>query len=874
MSNIKFTFEFPWVFVLLIPAIILSLIPYLKLNKNRRRTRNRITSMVLHFIVLFLITLVFADFRINKEDSIKNEKTILLVDVSSSSSNSKEKIDEYIEDILLNDEFNTKVGIVVFANECEYVSEISTNNDKVLRDYLNYDIKVRQDATNIEDALYFTQNILGEDGGRIIVLTDGIETDGDALLASSKLSQENIRIDAVYFDNEPLVHEVQVDNLEVNDQVVLDKETTINAYISSSYNALVTIKLYDNDKLIGEKETFIRDNELIVPFKHTFKDDGEHELYVTITTEKDTYSENNFFYSFVNITLNTKILIIDGTGTESNKLHNLINKDYEVTVVDSQFINNDLSYLLKYNEVIMMNCSMGILPKGFDKTINEYVKAGGNLFTTGGENTYYYGNMKDTLIEEVLPINIEKDNETPVGIMFVVDASGSMDYTMTGSTKIKMDVAKDALVEGVKAMRDSDYAGIISFNSKATVEIPMTPITKEKDIINAINSINTETGTYYVPGLKTANNELISFDNTDIKHVIFVSDGAPSDTGYKNYITSMYGKGITTSTIAIGSDLDAGELQSMANLGGGNFYSVINATQLKDIMIEEIKSLQSDYLNIKDTPVRIKSSVSVMQGITSLPNISGYIGCSYKDKATLVLQAENDPLYVQWTYEENRTKCGKVGSFMSDLSGNWSSKFFSDERGVKFIKNVIDYLITSTTTRLDMTVQFKRDNFTNIIEIATPSIGSYGKIKAKITYPDETIKEVELMQTSANVYTAEIPNYGMEGLYKIDITKSIGTKVTKVSSFTVFSYSQEYDAFYDSKENFKFIEQMVEKSKGSIYTSEDMIFSNEVNYNDEIINPQITILIIALTLFLLDIVVRKFNFKWPHELFKRKEKEA
>ena len=52
-----------------------------------------------------------------------------------------------------------------------------------------------------------------------------------------------------------------------------------------------------------------------------------------------------------------------------------------------------------------------------------------------------------------------------------------------------------------------------------------------------------------------------------------------------------------------------------------------------------------------------------------------------------------------------------------------------------------------------------------------------------------------------------------------------------------------------------------------------MIFSNEVNYNDEIINPQITILIIALTIFLLDIIVRKFNFKWPHELFKRKEKE-
>ncbi|MBO5194041.1 MAG: hypothetical protein J6B62_04015, partial [Bacteroidales bacterium] len=72
----------------------------------------------------------------------------------------------------------------------------------------------------------------------------------------------------------------------------------------------------------------------------------------------------------------------------------------------------------------------------------------------------------------------------------------------------------------------------------------------------------------------------------------------------------------------------------------------------------------------------------------------------------------------------------------------------------------------------------------------------------------------------------------------------------------------EYDAFYDNDENYEFINKLCKNSKGIVYTLDDDIFSNEIMLRTEIINPQIMLLTIALLLFLLDIIVRKFNFKW------------
>ena len=54
MSNFRIEFSNPWLLLLLIPAVALALIPYFRIAKRYRRTRNRVISIVLHCLVMLL----------------------------------------------------------------------------------------------------------------------------------------------------------------------------------------------------------------------------------------------------------------------------------------------------------------------------------------------------------------------------------------------------------------------------------------------------------------------------------------------------------------------------------------------------------------------------------------------------------------------------------------------------------------------------------------------------------------------------------------------------------------------------------------------------------------------------------------------------
>ena len=96
MSNFRIEFSNPWLLLLLIPAVALALIPYFRIAKRYRRTRNRVISIVLHCLVMLLCISLLAgiSFRytvVNAENQI-----ILLVDASYSNADEKEAKDQFI----------------------------------------------------------------------------------------------------------------------------------------------------------------------------------------------------------------------------------------------------------------------------------------------------------------------------------------------------------------------------------------------------------------------------------------------------------------------------------------------------------------------------------------------------------------------------------------------------------------------------------------------------------------------------------------------------------------------------------------------------------------------------------------------------------
>lgn len=74
--------------------------------------------------------------------------------------------------------------------------------------------------------------------------------------------------------------------------------------------------------------------------------------------------------------------------------------------------------------------------------------------------------------------------------------------------------------------------------------------------------------------------------------------------------------------------------------------------------------------------------------------------------------------------------------------------------------------------------------------------------------------------------------------------------------------------FFDSEEKADFLSQLAADGQGFVLTEPSQVFENVVKSIHKVIDPRIVFIIIALIAFLLDVAVRKFKFKWIHEIIR------
>ena len=96
MTNFQIEFAHPWLLLLLIPALFFSLFPYFRMSKRYRKTRNRITSIVLHMLVMVLSISVLSGINFKYEVPNTQNELILLVDGSFSNSQTEEAKNSFV----------------------------------------------------------------------------------------------------------------------------------------------------------------------------------------------------------------------------------------------------------------------------------------------------------------------------------------------------------------------------------------------------------------------------------------------------------------------------------------------------------------------------------------------------------------------------------------------------------------------------------------------------------------------------------------------------------------------------------------------------------------------------------------------------------
>ena len=393
-----------------------------------------------------------------------------------------------------------------------------------------------------------------------------------------------------------------------------------------------------------------------------------------------------------------RVLIVADDMTQAETLSGWLPEGYTADYTYPASVPEQLS---GYARVYLLSISADALPYGFSGKLGQYVQDGGSLMITGSDHSLSMGGMQGTTYETLLPVSLDYSTAdgNNVALMLVLDCSNRMSQTNgnswnsrgknnryqnnswanSQSTGDSLAMAKQGAIRSIEALSANDYAGVVSFNSYATLQAELLPVTAAQKAVlsRTISALGTSQGTYYCDALQLAWEQLQASDAA-VKHVIFLSDGEPSDWGYDSIVRQMAQEGITVSTIAVGYSSDV--LSQMAQEGGGRYYAVTGVADLPDIMLSETEQVASDPLILQETAVCLPGGLP-----SGLPALSGYIGTTPKENAELQLTTETgDPLLASHTLGK-----GAVHVFTSDLTGEWTASWRTSEAGLMELKQII-----------------------------------------------------------------------------------------------------------------------------------------------------------------------------------------
>ncbi len=905
MTNLKILYNHPWLLLLIIPVVLLALIPHFLTERKYRRTRNRIISLVAFLVASILSINLLAGVSFAYENPNENNEIIILVDVSESGETERRQKDELVESIVNISDGDFNIGIVKFGYGQVYAAELSSNTAKVLSDYKNSP-DPDTTASDIASALEYAKDLFEyPKSGKIILLSDGVETDGEAMLTIKAVASRGIKVDTVHFPTQD-VPEVQIISVDIPEQYLMIGEPfTVDLHIKTNIpiheELLVDLEfsdISDKGKVVGETQLSVTSKEMTIPLEITLDERGFHELSFKISQSSDTSDKNNVYHTYVSIQQFNKILLIEKYPGESARMQEVFGKNYDVTTLSIQDnfseIPRDIEALAEYEQVILVNIAYSDMPAGFEELLNRYVyNLGGGLFTVGGINDGTVTNPiphaynredleKSTYYKQMLPVSAI-DFTPPTAVMIVVDSSGSMTDEMDGKTKYVL--ALEGATACLDVLGDRDYCGIVSFQNTASEKMQLVPVAQKEKIVEIIEDmkVNMDAGdTIFSSAIIQAGEALSALDNVEKKHIVMITDGNPSDklSVYGEYIKDNSLKGITMSIITVGESGDSGkgDMSEAAAMGGGKHHHVTDIKDIFSIMqtdlaLEAIAEIEYG----KEFNLTIKDRTTVVAGVddASLPTLSGYYGTVKKEDAVVPLMGKYVPIYAQWKYGN-----GNVGSFMSDLNGTWSKKFLDDVIGKAIILNIVDGIFPNHDVRADgISFVLKTDNYKTQLNVH--GVPENNRIEVEVKPLSNSL--VDLMETGIPVTEAEgnrrfVFTLKDAGLYEI-LVKRFDEEEALVSEIVIhksFSYSEEYNYFPERDPiGGKLLSAIAEAGNGIVIEDVAEVFNTFDKTVKRECDPRLVMLIIIILAVLIDVAVRKFKFKWIHEIIKeRKFKKA
>lgn len=535
-------------------------------------------------------------------------------------------------------------------------------------------------ATNLEAGLTFAWRRFAPNHlKRLVLVTDGRETDGDAVATAARMARDGVRIYTLAA--QPVARrDAWVERVKAHDVVTASEPFRVQVDLYSQAQASGTLEIRHQGALVATRDLRLADGSNHMELDARVDREGAAMLDVLWRSPADAVTANNVLRLPVFVRPPPRILYVEGGRLQSAQYlrRALEEGGFAVDVRPPAEMPATESGLEPYAAIVLSDVARSALADRSVASLATYVaEQGGGFIMTGGENVFGGPSLSraggPTLsgpkgyassdIERILPVTFSiKEDPEDVAVVIVLDKS----WSMAGPF---IELAKEAAKAAVDVLGDRHQIGVVTFNDSFDWPVPLQSAANRRDIQDRISAIVPSSHTNIFPALESAGLELQKV-KAKTKHVILLSDGQTYPDEYERLVTGLAEAKITVSTVAVGSEADRVLLGNIARWGQGRSYALENANDVPQIFMKEVENSARQTLVEKPLRPVLRKQAELFTGLDlpAAPALRGYTSTQAKKTAEILLATPTgDPLLARWQYG-----LGRTAIFTSDVKDRWA----------------------------------------------------------------------------------------------------------------------------------------------------------------------------------------------------------
>lgn len=766
--------------------------------------------------------------------------------------------------------------VVVFGRDASTETRLAHDRPKLTA----ISSAVQRDHTNLEEGLTRALEALQPDArGRIVLLSDGNGTMGDAGAALARARAAQVPVDVIPLDY-AWDKELLVEKLVLPDEIKTGEPFLARVVVHATRRTRARVSLFQEGVVLQSQEVTLDPGPNVAVFQLQF--DRPEFFRVRAVVESleaggDQLYQNNAAHGFVFARGKATVLLVhdeeDPQAEESQHLLRALEAEQIAckAVPPAQFPLDALE-LQAYDAIILDDIDRPSLSEAQQMAIESAVgNMGVGLIMIGGERGFGAGEWRGSPVELALPVemDIKQEEVIPDGALTVILHS----CEMADGNSMALKVCQKA----VESLSAKDWFGILHFGGSGNEwAVPLIQARDKNGIKNKIGKLQPGDMPDFDGIFRLALKGLKNV-NASVKHMLMLSDGDPSPPA-PELLKECRDKRITVSTICYfahgGSQgTESQNMRRIANMTGGKYYYLDDAKKLPQIFIKESQRVARSLIVNQTFKPEARTKSPVLTGFEGFPPVTGYVLTEPKPRAEVALVSpENAPVLAHWQYGVGRSL-----AFTSDAKPRWASAWVAWPGYQSFWAQAVRWVSkevhggafqVATSVRGDRGV-IALDAMTQDNELIEGL-----NVVARVTAPKEGAKpiDVQLVQKGAGRYEGEFP-LGEVGTYNVHMmTREKGKLRHSVTTGLVSPYSDEFKRLRTDRPA---LAELARQGGGRLLEP-DAVQKGQVDLWDRAaLAERIAleerwpwVLTAALFLFLLDVALRRVAIDWD-KLFAR-----